>query len=235
MGEGNKRTSDLVRFYSILRELEKKLARKLILADCSGRMDWPKRGIYFFFERSQLRSDTGSGLRVTRIGTHALKKESKTTLWNRLSQHKGQVKTGGGNHRGSIFRLLVGTAFINNLNLNYPTWGKRSSAPKEIREKEQPLEIMVSSVIGEMPFLHLSINDESGPDSLRGYIERNSIALLSNYNKTSIDPPIDSWIGSKCDRKKVRNSGMWNQNHIDKDYDPEFLIAFRRLVSEMIV
>ena len=133
-------------------------------------MDWPQRGVYFFYDKSQVRSDTGTGLRVTRVGTHALKKRSKSTLWNRLSQHKGQMKSGGGNHRGSIFRLLTGTAIINKLNMNYPTWGKRSPASKETREREQTLEKMVSGVIGEMPFLYLSINDEHARDSLRGYI-----------------------------------------------------------------
>jgi len=33
-----------------------------------------------------------------------------TTLWARLSQHRGSAKSGGGNHRCSIFRLLVGRA-----------------------------------------------------------------------------------------------------------------------------
>ena len=32
-----------------------------------------------------------------------------------------------------------------------------------------------------MPFLWLEVPDPPGPDSLRGYIERNAIVLLSNY------------------------------------------------------
>ena len=56
------------------------------------------------------RSDTGSGPRIIRVGTHALKTGSRTTLWTRLSQHKGQPGSGGGNHRGLIFRLIGGRA-----------------------------------------------------------------------------------------------------------------------------
>jgi hypothetical protein len=75
-------------------------------------MDWPKRGVYFFRELGENRSDTGEGPRIVRVGTHALKSGSQTKLWTRLSQHKGQPSTGRGNHRGSIFRLIVGTALI---------------------------------------------------------------------------------------------------------------------------
>ena len=59
-------------------------------------VEWPKRGVYFFFERGEDRSDTGAGLRVVRVGTHALGAGSCTKLWTRLSQHRGQVGSGGG-------------------------------------------------------------------------------------------------------------------------------------------
>ncbi len=104
------RLSDLIRFYALLDSLEAKLGGKRTLAVCNGRMSWPTRGIYFFFEPGEERHDSGDGLRVVRVGTHALTAKSRTTLWNRLSQHKGVEKTGGGNHRGSIFRLILGSA-----------------------------------------------------------------------------------------------------------------------------
>jgi hypothetical protein len=61
--------------------------------------------------------------------------------------------------------------------------GRGNSAAKEIRAAEVELERAVSKVIGKMPFLWLSIGDEPGPDSLRGRIERNSIALLNNFKR----------------------------------------------------
>ena len=82
------------------------------LRACHGRMPWPRRGVYFFFEEGEVRSDSGSGPRVVRVGTHALTDRSKTTLWNRLAQHRGVARSGGGNHRGSVFRLLVGQALL---------------------------------------------------------------------------------------------------------------------------
>ena len=227
------RLEDLKRFYAILDSLSRKTGGMRLLSECTGRMDWPVRGVYFFQEHGENRTDTGSGHRVVRVGTHALKTGSRTTLWNRLSQHRGQAKTGGGNHRGSIFRLIVGTALTDINGNSVSTWGQGSSAPRDIREKEQPLEKLVSKTIGEMPFLWLEITDDPGPETLRGYIERNAIALLSNYSNPPIDAASPRWLGHHCNREKVRNSGIWNQNHVDEDYDPAFLDELERLVSEM--
>ncbi len=188
----NKRIKDLRRFYSILEQLKKNIGGERKLADYHGRMEWSERGVYFFKEPGEIREDTGEGLRIVRVGTHALKTGSRTKLWNRLSQHKGTAKTGGGNHRISIFRLLVGIALVEKNGYKFPSWGIAKHATKKT---EQPLEKEVSQVIGNMSFLWLAIKDDSGPDSLRGYIERNSIALLSNQNKQSLDPPSQNWLG----------------------------------------
>src|SRR3954447_21389328 len=99
----------LDQFYLLLRELADRYGGYRTLASCNGRMRWPERGVYFFFEPEEKRDD--GDLRVVRVGTHALTSSSSTTLWNRLSQHRGHVggsRPGGGNHRGSVFRLHVG-------------------------------------------------------------------------------------------------------------------------------
>jgi hypothetical protein len=193
-------------------------------------MDWPKRGLYFFFEDGEKRSDNGNGPRVVRVGTHALTVGSGTKLWTRLSQHKGQ-SNGGGNHRGSIFRLTVGTALINKNGLNFPTWGIGNNADKAVRSGEVDLERQVSEMIGNMRFLWLSIEDEPGPESRRRYVEKNSIALLSNYNKPPLDPPSTTWLGNFCNRERVRKSGLWNQNHVEEAYNPTFLDDLDHLVA----
>ena len=232
-GMNAKRGEHLIRFYSILDPLEKHIGGALTLADCSGRMDWPKRGVYFFREPGEFRSDTGNSPRIVRVGTHALKAGSGTKLWTRLSQHRGQPSTGGGNHRGSIFRLIVGAAMIRRDGFNFPTWGEGNTAAREVRLAERDLEREVSLAIGKMPFLWLSVEDDAGPDSLRGAIERNSIALLSNYNKPFLDPPSSGWLGHYSDRERVRKSGLWNHNHVDESYDSAFLHTLNELVSVM--
>ena len=124
-------------------------------------------------------------------------------MWKRLRQHCGSVggtRPGGGNHRGSVFRLHVGTALIRRDDWSDDVagrWGVGSSAPRAVRQQEHPLERAVNQHIRRMPFLWVGIDDEPGPDSPRGYIERNAIALLSNNNLP--DTPTDSasavWLG----------------------------------------
>jgi hypothetical protein len=154
-------------------------------------MSWPNRGVYFFFEAGEIRSDSGKGPRVVRVGTHALSGTSRSTLRQRLYQHRGNAGGCGGNHRGSIFRKHLGLALLDGgTGTICTTWGNGNTASREIRVSEQPLEIRVSQLIGAMPFLWLAIEDEPGTDSMRGFIERNSIALLSNFDRQSLDAPL---------------------------------------------
>ena len=227
------RLEHLSRFYSLLGVLEGQLGGARRLRDCSSQMSWPRRGVYFFREPDEARTNSGTGPRIVRVGTHALKAGSKTELWDRLKQHRGSVRSGRGNHRGSIFRLTVGTAVVERDGLACPSWDTcRGRVPREVRQRELELEKAVSNVIGAMPFLWLAIEDEAGPASLRGYVERNSIALLSNLGKEAIDPPSRTWLGGHCDREKVRAAGLWNSNHADERYDPAFLDTLAGLIEQ---
>jgi hypothetical protein len=226
----NERRDHLVSFYALLGRLEQRIGGARTLAACSGRMDWPARGVYFFREPGESRTHTGGGPRIVRVGTHALTATSRTKLWSRLSQHKGQQGSGGGNHRGSVFRKIVGGALINREGLDFPAWGEGNSATREITVSELPMERRVSEVIGNMPFLWLSEESDAATGD-RGYIERNSIALLSNDGKPPLDPPSPGWLGRQSNIARVRSSGLWNSNHVDGNYDSAFLDTFERLVS----
>lgn len=89
------RLQHLVRFYSILDRLEKSIGGPRCLAGCSGRMDWPHRSVYFFREPLEMRSETGAGPRIVRVGTHALKAGSGTKLYPR---GVGEISSGIGTH-----------------------------------------------------------------------------------------------------------------------------------------
>ena len=229
------RIEDTITFYAHLQELERHNGGKRTLSDSNGIMDWPERGVYFFFEPGENRSGSGDGSRVVRIGTHALTAKSGTSLWDRLRQHRGTLRPPGGNHRGSIFRLLIGEALIHRdgLTAGASTWGQGSNAPRDVREDERPSEIDVSRHIGAMPFLFLPVLDAPGPDSRRAYVERNSIALLSGYSSASIDPPNPQWLGFNSSRERVHRSGLWNNNHVDEDYSSEFLDVLGTLVASI--
>lgn len=223
---------DLDRFYELLAELEERLGGRRILGECHGRMSWAKRGVYFFFEPCEYRRCDPTVPRVVRVGTHAVSMGSGTTLWQRLSQHRGVQRTGLGNHRGSVFRKLVGEALRARYYEpgDFPEWGIASSAPRETREKEKPLELEVSRYLGAMPLLWVGVDDEAGPSSDRAMIERNAIALISNHGDPQ-EPPTDGWLGLHSTRDAVRLSGLWNVHHVFKDYDPSFLDLFGKYVS----
>ena len=203
-------------------------------------MNWPARGLYFLYEAGESRS--GAGPRIVRVGTHGLKTGSRSTLWGRLSQHRGTVRSGGGNHRGSIFRLLVGIALARREGIGLPpSWGVGSdpgAAAKRlgmdrasVKCAEADLEAHVSRYIGAMPFLWLDVGDAPGPASERGVVERNAIALLSGYREPAPDTPTPDWLGHFSNRERVRRSGLWNSNHVDEAYDPSFLDAMERRIG----
>ncbi len=234
------RLEDIKKFYELMDMLETKLRNRKargerILSQCEGNMRWPERGICFFFEPGEVRSDSGSSYRVVRIDTHALSSGSKIALWTRLSQHKGNSRTGGGDHRESDLRKIIGYSLINKYgSLRSDTWGKGSSVTKKIQRQELAIEQEVSNIIGQMPFLWLEVNDEPSEDSQRGYLEKNVIALLSNWKKEErIDEPSDDWLGRYCPIEEVKNSGLWNSNHVDSDYDPAFLKTFQMYIEKM--
>jgi len=197
------------------------------LGDCDGYMDWPDRGVYFVFAADEHRTD-GDGRRLTRVGTHAVSRGSATTLWDRLRTHRGAFRgtyEGGGNHRGSVFRERVGEALIerHDLHDDYPEWGHGSSAGRERRLAELELERRVSDYVRDLPFLWVAVDDEPGPDSDRALLERNTIALVSNYRRASIDPRVERWLGRESPSEHIRESGLWNVDHTEEPCDPGFL------------
>jgi len=58
-----RRLKDRIHFYSILNQFKKAICAARALADCRGRMKWPSRGVYFFHETGENRSDMGEGPR----------------------------------------------------------------------------------------------------------------------------------------------------------------------------
>jgi hypothetical protein len=211
------RREALDELYTAIEELRRRPGGARCLTGSTARSGWPDHGVYLFFEPGECRED-GVTPRVTRVGTHALTATSRTRLWNRLAQHRGSIggsNPGGGNHRGSVFRLHVGTALIarDGWREVMDSWGRGSSANREVRDREVQLEQAVSRHIGQMPVLWLDVPDREA----RGALERGLIALLSNAEREPVDPPTDRWLGRFADRDAIRRSGLWNVNHVDEE------------------
>lgn len=230
------RRHHLDRFYSLLDELEDAVGGKQKLKNSHGRLNWPARGVYFFFHSDEQRARTGQ-LRLTRIGTHAVSEGSSTSLWDRLRTHRGAKRgtyEGGGNHRGSVFRKRVGEALVerDELGDEYPDWGSGSSAGRELRLEELEMERRVSQYIRELPFLWVRVDDQPGTDSDRAFIERNAIALASNFESEPVDVRAEDWLGYRSPVHEIRDSGLWNINHVSEGYDPAFLDALEGYIDE---
>ena len=227
------RLEDLQRFYEILRKLERKIGCARTFADSDWQVGLPERGVYFFREPGEERPHTGGGLRVVRVGISTATKESKATLRTRLRQHRRD------NHRSSVFRKHIGRSLIERDGLKYPKWDCTdkdlsplgSAERKAIKENEAPLEQRVSAVIGPMQFLWLAVEEFT----LRKSIERNAIALLSNFDRDVLDPPSSNWLGKWHTQPEVRDSGLWNIDHVDKEHKEGFLDVLESAVDEMRV
>jgi hypothetical protein len=228
-GSAARQAASTDRFYVLLGELAARTGGPRMLRDSAGGQGWPRQGVYFFFEDGEVRADGSS--RVVRVGTHALTADGQTTLWGRLSEHRGHLEgrnPGGGNHRASVFRRHVGAALIcrgggpRGLLESWLDCGH----PGEWAGREDELERGVSSRIGAMPFLWLAVPD--GAD--RGYIERNSIALLSGLSGGP-DRPGAGWLGRDSVRPEIRESGLWNVQHVHDACDPAFLQRLAGLVQ----
>lgn len=224
--------TDAVEFYKELYYLADKTGGIRTFNDCSGKLYWPERGVYFIVDFNERSIISNNCPRIVRIGTHAVSLGSKTTLWHRLKTHKG-TNNGSGNHRGSIFRLHVGNAIIQKEKLICNTWGIGQSASKETREQEQTIEHLVSDYIGQLGIIVLDVDGLSSATNQRAFIEKNSIALISSLNSSFNFSSVD-WLGNHSPRKEISDSCLWNINYIDSHYDNSFLHVFQQF-SEITI
>ena len=196
------REQDIERFYELLAGLEMRVGGKRRLAGCHRNMGWPQRGVYFFFEEGETRSCSSRDLRVVRVGTHAVTAKSKSRLWNRLYEHK---QDGG----RSVFRDHINNAL-------------RKRAKERGHGDDHNHTRCISGYIGQMPFLWVNVDADNG-HQLRTRIERNAIALLSNFKRQSPDGPSPAWLGRCSENVAVRQSGLWNVQHTKRGYASSFL------------
>jgi hypothetical protein len=113
-----------------------------------------------------------------------------------------------------------------------PTWGVGSNAPKAVRMREAALEAEVTTYLGATRVFWIDVPDPAGRESMRAFIERNAIALLSNVLNPR-DRPSRGWLGRWSDREEIRRSGLWNVDYVLEEYNPRFLRSFEDCVDRM--
>lgn len=222
-----------VRFSWLMNQLWMAQSGGRRIDETNGRQDWPSRGVYLILA-PRVGVERGRMPRIVRVGTHAVSRGSKTTLWDRLSTHRG-TSAGGGSHRSSVFRLHVGRAWMRFAHTEtWPaSWAQGQSAPSEIRQAEEALEQQVSKVIRAMHALWLDVGDDPGPNSERAYLERNAIGLLSRTGLLRPSAEAD-WLGHFSSDWRIVASGLWNLDHVFRRPDSDFIERLTAAVERTI-
>ncbi|MGM4929722.1 DUF6884 domain-containing protein [Tardiphaga sp. 619_E2_N8_5] len=194
--------------------------------------DLPTHGVYFFFDETETTRFSNIIPRLVRVGTHGVSAGSTATLRNRLRTHFG-TRAGQGNHRASVFRLHVGRAIIERENLQeqFPNWGKGQSANRDITDRESPLEMRVSQYIGNLRVLAIPVLDSAGKSSMRATIERQFIAMFTEH-LCALEPADPNWLGRFSDKPSIREMGLWNIRDVGEQYDLKFLTFLEAYLSK---
>jgi hypothetical protein len=232
MNSDSDRLSYIRRFYDVMTVLQERLGGMKSFESDGVPIEKKAKGVYFFFDTHQPRSDSGDGPRVVRIGTHGVSAGAKSTIRQRLRQHMGSTRSGGGGHRGSVFRHLVGLSLIERGAADPSIWSMKSPSKAE-RLKELPLEREVSVYIRSLSYLWVSAEDQASSTSDRAVIESNAIALLSDFGKPAIDPATDEWLGCVCPKPDIPGSSLWNSRDVRATFDPRGLELLVQRVGSM--
>ncbi|KUG03474.1 hypothetical protein ASZ90_019110 [hydrocarbon metagenome] len=223
------RKRDLDALYRILDWYEHREGNRIYIGEIS-RKTLPAKGWCFFYEKGECRQKT-SEPRIVRVESYS-EQDEKISIYNQLLTHRGNIAgvySGGGNHRRSFLRKHIGTAIMNKLARSCTTW-EEDQVNASTRKTEHWLESLVSEVTGSMEVLVVPIDNNRDMGRIAKYIEKNAIALLSNFNKDPVDSPSSDWLGSRCSNPLVRGSGVWNSNGVMYQYDQHFLEVFKRIV-----
>ena len=206
----SERKADTERFYELMGELEEQVGGQHLLRNFASVVSPGDKGVYFIFEPGEIRRESVA-LRVVRIGTHGLRAKSRSTIWTRLFEH---LMFNG----RSVFRDHINAALLNRNGISKENLGHRHSA-------------CITDHIGQMRLLWVRIDGDGGHVK-RHKVEKNAIALLSDFHGAAIDKPSPSWLGrhrvDACDVKrnhaKLAKSGLWNVDFVGKKkYDQSFL------------
>lgn len=201
--------NDLNKFYANLADCIK--TYKLhTLGEANGRQAWPKQGVYFFFDVNEPTPYPGLPGRIVRVGSHGVARNTNSTLWSRLRQHRGSLSGGGGSHRGSIFRRYVGIA----LGDSPPHWRDQNAKKAEVGASEHEHERRVSDYIRQLPFTVIDIPGTPDKNCLRAIFERQCIVYLSWAWQAGLIEGGKHWLGLRTNNSKIIQSGLWNAENV---------------------
>src|SRR6266542_4341341 len=166
----------------------------------------PANGIYILFEKGERAHD---GERIVRIGTHT----GEGQLRSRLKQHFLME-----NKDRSIFRKNIGRAILNRRKDPFLARWELDHTPADMErldaaslEKQQEIEKEVTAYIQQhFSFIVLPVPEKEQ----RLYLESRIISTVSRC--TACGPGKD-WLCLQSPKEKIRKSGLWLVNELDKE------------------
>lgn len=160
----------------------------------------PSSGVYFLFERGETAELDGvQADRIVRVGTH----DAQGALVRRIRTHYGPKTSSGGNRASSVFRLKVGEAMMRRgeaPSSEVEAWLTKGPPPSDLEEA-------VSRYIRSN--VTFAVVRCESPDE-RKRLEAACISMLGDRGPR----PTDSWLGLHSSCVKVRESGLWNEQHV---------------------
>ena len=185
----------------------------------------PRNGIYFFYEDGEVSPHKPNQLRIVRIGTH-----KENNFRSRIAEHfllnENKMNfdlSKSPPHDRSIFRKNIGRALLNRDNDKYLDVWEKKLMSRENREKyrhlrnitkEKEVEGAVTDILRQkFMFRFLVIDDESlrmGQDGLEG-------KLIATVAQCGLCKPSPSWFGHSSPVAKIRDSGLWQVQHLDDE------------------
>jgi hypothetical protein len=168
----------------------------------------PENGIYILFEKGEFGHDFD---RIVRVGTHTGKNQLKSRLFQHfLNENKDR----------SIFRKNIGRAILNKDNDPFLQLWEIDLTTKESRKKfqnkidvhkQEQVEKEVSKYIrNNFGFCVFEIKEKENRLKLESQI-------ISTISSCSDCGPSQNWLGNFSPKEKIRQSGLWLVNELNKE------------------
>jgi len=182
--------------------------------------DVAQNGIYFWYEKGEIRQ--GDGQRVARVGAH----EKPNRLHARIKEHYGP------NREGSVFRKHLGGAIMGRKRepeSEIKEWYNARKSPRFNDQRFRNYEAQVPSQVKLGNYRVLKIDDQNE----RMQMEEKLIALFSHCKHCR---PSETWLGNNAYRKEIRDSGLWNVDHVCSlnEFTQSDLSRLKQLVDETL-
>ncbi len=185
----------------------------------------PDNGVYFFYEKGELYGHCSENRpRIVRIGTHR-EGNFKSRIKDHFLFNESKMnfdKTRSPPHDRSIFRKNLGRAILNNeknvylkiWDIDYTTRENRKELSDQRNIKlERKIEAQVTTLLQyNFSFKYLIIKGQERRIGSKG-IESRLIGTLSQCDKCM---PSKEWLGNHSPVSKIRDSGLWQYQHLTK-------------------